>query len=102
MNGNWRGTRNPTIEEDASIGGATHQLGFGEFTEYTYVAILTYKPKYLHFLIEEGNRGHIDSVEISRMGHAQGCRNRGGRRDCVSRMKGSIEEHAYRHKNSDY
>ena len=27
------------------------QIGFGEFAEYTYVGILTYKPKYVEFLL---------------------------------------------------
>ena len=39
--GNWRETRNQKTEVIASIGGETHQLGFGEFAEYTYVEILT-------------------------------------------------------------
>ena len=60
MGGIWRETRNPTVEEVSPIGGETQKLGIGEFAEYTYLEILTYKPKYAALLIEEGNRGHID------------------------------------------
>ena len=48
--GGW-GARNPTAEEDEIVG-ETHQIGFGDFSEYTYVEILTYKPKYAEFTIE--------------------------------------------------
>ena len=53
MDGNWRGTRNPTIEEVAAIDGETHRLDCWRFSEYTYVEILTYKPKYAEFLADE-------------------------------------------------
>ena len=49
--------------EVAMIECETHQLGFGEFAEYTYAEILTYKPKFAEFLIDEGKREHIDMRE---------------------------------------
>ena len=61
MEGSRRETRNPTIKVVAPIDGEAQKLGFGEFADYTYVGgILTYKPKYVEFLMGEGNRCHLD------------------------------------------
>ena len=51
--------RNPTPEQVAAIDGETQKLGFGDCAEYTYVEILTYKPKYVEFLIEDGDDGRL-------------------------------------------
>ena len=64
MDGDWREERNPTLGEVEAIDGETQKLGFGEFAWYTYVEILTYKPQYVEFLTEDGNRGHIDWAEF--------------------------------------
>ena len=60
LDGRWRETRDPSIEEAAIIEGEAQKLGFREFAEYPYVEILTYKPKYVEFLTDVGKRDHID------------------------------------------
>ena len=60
LDGRWRETTDPTIGEVSRSEGGAQKLGFGEFAEYTYVEILTYKPKYAEFLMAQGKRDHID------------------------------------------
>ena len=40
-------------EEAVAINGDAQNLGFVEFAELAYVEILTYKPRYIEFLLVE-------------------------------------------------
>ena len=54
IDGRWHETSDPTMEEVAIIEGKKQKLGFGEFADYTYMEILTWKPQYAAFLMNEG------------------------------------------------
>ena len=51
--------------EVAAIEGGSQKPGFGEFAEYTYMGILTMKPKYVEFLTNGRMREHIDLVKFT-------------------------------------
>ena len=54
LDGRRRETRDPAIEAVAIIECGAQKLGFGEFAERPNAGILTYKQKYVDFLIDEG------------------------------------------------
>ena len=59
VDGTWRVRKIPRPEEAVVINGETQTLGFGEFAGWTYVGVLTYKPTYIEFLLDD-----IDGDEI--------------------------------------
>ena len=71
LDGAWRETRNPTMGEVKKIDGATQTLGLGEFAVSTYVEVLTYNPKYVEYLMNEGERS-FRYEEIHRADHEEG------------------------------
>ena len=46
------------MEDVLKIDGETQAIGFGEFAESAYVEMSTYNPKYVEYLINEGD--HLD------------------------------------------
>ena len=63
IDGAWRETRSPTMEEvkkKKKIDGETQTLGFGESADSTYVELLTKNPNYAEYLAGEGKKDHID------------------------------------------
>ena len=54
LDGRRREKRDPAIGEVAIIECETQKLGLAGFSDHTYVWILTYKQKYVEFLIDAG------------------------------------------------
>ena len=50
--------------EVSTNGCEERKLGSGECADHAYVGVLKYKPNYAEFLIDEGERDHIDMKEL--------------------------------------
>ena len=60
LDGEWRETRNPAMEEvKKKSDGETQTLGFGEFEERTYVGVFTYNLKYVGYIMNEGRQDRL-------------------------------------------
>ena len=76
--------------------GGLKRSDFGEFSEWAYVDVLTYKPKYIEFLL-----GDIDDAEIPEKKRFAELIQRNnvaiavGETTGASEWKKKIEEHAY-------
>ena len=58
------GKKSPGPEEAASINGETRNPAFGEFDGWTYAQVLTYRPKYIEFLLEDIGGDEITEKKI--------------------------------------
>ena len=55
VDGTRKWKKSPKPDEKATINGETRKLGFWEFAEWTYVAVLTQEQGYVQFMLGETN-----------------------------------------------
>ena len=60
LDGIWKESRDPTNEAIGKIDGEAQELGFVEFAGYTYAGILTYRPNYSEFLMDDRRQDHLE------------------------------------------
>ena len=61
----WRKKRGPTEEEAKKIDGSKQTMGFGEFSESSYMEAWANNPKYAGYLANEGKKDHLDLKEFA-------------------------------------
>ena len=56
MGGTWKWEKSPRPDGAATIEEGNRNLGFGEFAEWTYAAVITQKQGYVQFLLGGNQR----------------------------------------------